>query len=214
LRRDVTLQAVLRECDRHWRGDAPAGADGQVTQQAIGSALGRRLLLRGLPAEVMDGLFAPTPGTAAGAAILARWPRARVQALVRDLGILAHAPMIRAEVRREPVRWLRRVLGNGYLLALDRTVWDGRIGRDVEAGLVARWETLLGAPGFLVAPALLGDLLDRQGRAELQAWAGRRNRALADWSRLLHAPEPALPAHLPEKALLVVMAHHEGRDSD
>lgn len=210
----MALQAVLRECDRSWRGEAQAGPDVDVNGRALASALGRRLLLRGLPAEVMDGLFAPAPVGAPGAALLARWPRARVQALVRDLGILAHAPMIRAEVRREPVRWLRRVLGNGYLLALDRTVWDGRIDRDVEAGLAARWEALLGEPDFLEEPALLGDLLDRQGRAELQAWAGRRDRALADWSRLLHAPEPTLPAHLPERALLVVVAHHEGREGE
>ena len=210
----MALHAVLRECDRQWRGDAQAGADAVVLERATTSALGRRLLLRGLPADMMDGLFAPPPGASPGAAVLQRWPRARVRALVRDLGILAHAPMIRAEVRREPVRWLRRVLGNGYLLALDRTVWDGRLRPDVEAPLAARWGAMLADPGFLRDPALLGDLLDRQGRAELQAWAGRRNRALADWSRLLHAPESALPAHLPEKALLVVVAHHEGRDGD
>ena len=46
--------------------------------------------------------------------------------LSRDLGALAFAPAIRAEVRREPVRQLKRALGNSYLLALDKQVWDGR----------------------------------------------------------------------------------------
>ena len=43
---------------------------------------------------------------------------------------------------------------------------------------------------------MLGKLLDRQGQAELQAWAGRRNRALADWARLLHPPADPLPTTL------------------
>jgi hypothetical protein len=112
------------------------------------------------------------------------------------------------------VRWLRRTLGSSYLLALDPAVWDGRVDRDVLARLSSRWEALLAEPGFLSDPALLGALLDCQGRGELFAWALRRNRPLADWTRLLHADQPPAPAHLPEKALLLVVSHHEGRDGD
>jgi hypothetical protein len=211
----MALQVLLGQIHPHWyAGHAPDALDAQLAAQAHDSALGRRLLLRRLPAEAMDGLFAPAPRAAAGGAVWRRWPRQQLDALVRDLGVLAFAPVIRAEVRREPVRWLRRVLGNSYLLALDRAVWDGAVDRGVHARLASAWESLLSRPEFLTDPALLGDMLDRQGRAELQAWASRRNRALADWTRLLHAPEPAQPAHLPEKALLVVVSHHEGRDGD
>lgn len=208
----MALQALLGELHPDWHaGSAP---DPQLAAHARGSALGRRLLLRALPPDVMDGLFAPAPGGGPHSTIRQRWPRARLQALVRDLGVLALAPMIRAEVRREPVRWLRRTLGNSYLLALDPAVWDGRVERDVHARLSTQWEALLAAPGFLSDAALLGDLLDRQGRGELRAWALRRNRPLADWTRLLHADESPAPAHLPEKALLLVVSHHEGRDGD
>ncbi|MGJ4729959.1 hypothetical protein [Luteimonas sp. SDU101] len=211
----MSLQALLGELHPDWHaGDTQGGLDPQLCAQARASSLGRRLLLRALPATHMDGLFAPAPGAKASTAILRRWPRSRLQALVRDLGVLAHAPLIRAEVRREPVRWLRRSLGNSYLLALDRSIWDGRVEPGVHARLSSRWEALLADPRFLSDPALLGEVLDRQGRGELLAWAQCRDRPLADWTRLLHAREDAAPAHLPEKALLVVVSHHEGRDGD
>ncbi|MGY1519243.1 hypothetical protein [Luteimonas sp. A482] len=211
----MALQALLGELHPDWHaGSVQPALDPQLAARARASALGRRLLLRALPPAFMDGLFAPAPGGGVHSGILQRWPRTRMQALVRDLGVLAHAPMIRAEVRREPVRWLRRTLGNSYLLALDPAVWDGRVDRDVHARLSSRWEALLADPGFLGDAALLGDVLDRQGRGELLAWALRRNRPLADWTRLLHADEPPAPAHLPEKALLLVVSHHEGRDGD
>src|SRR5690606_40713487 len=155
------------------------------------------MLLRALPPGFIDGLFAPAQGSGVHSSLLQRWPRPRVQALVRDLGVLAHAPMIRAEVRREPVRWLRRSLGSSYLLALDPAVWDGRVDRGVHARLSSHWEALLAEPGFLDDPALLGAVLDRQGRGELFGWALRRNRPLADWTRLLHADAP--PARAEER---------------
>ena len=71
-----------------------------------------------------------------------------------------------------------------------------------------------GDPEFLSDPGVLDAALDRQGRGELLAWALRRNRPLACWLQLQHAPEDVAPAHLPEKALLVVVSHHEGRDGD
>ena len=211
----MALLALLDELHPDWHaGDAQAGLDAPLAARAATSRLGRRLLLRSLPADCMDGLFAPAPQGGTSAAIVRRWPRPRLQALVRDLGVLSHAPLIRAEVRREPVRWLRRSLGNSYLLALDRSVWDGHVAHDIHARLSAHWEALLADPRFLSDPELLGEVLDRQGRGELLAWAQRRNRPLADWTRLLHAREEPAPAHLPEKALLVVVSHHEGRDGD
>lgn len=211
----MALQALLGDLHPDWlSGHAPDGLDRQLSGAAPASPLGRRMLLRSLPAEVMDGLFGPAPGAGIAVGMRYRWPRARLQALVRDLGVLAHAPLIRAEVRREPVRWLRRSLGNSYLLALDRSIWDGHMEREAHARLSSRWEALLADPRFLSDPDLLGEVLDFQGRGELLAWAQRRNRPLADWARLLHAPEDAAPAHLPERALLVVVSHHEGRDGD
>ncbi len=211
----MALQALFADLHPDWlAGSAGDGLDRELAAAAPASALGRRLLLRGFPAEIMDGLFAPAPGAGVAAGMRRRWPRARLQALVRDLGVLAYAPLIRAEVRREPVRWLRRSLGNSYLLALDRSIWDGHVDPGVHARLSSHWEALLADPRFLSDQALLDGVLDRQGRGELLAWAQRRNRPLADWTRLLHAPEDAAPAHLPEKALLVVVSHHEGRDGD
>lgn len=208
----MALQALLGELHPDWL--AGPDLDAGMVARAATSRLGRRLLLQALPAGALDGLFAPAPGPSTALAIRERWPRARLQPLVRDLGVLAYAPMIRGEVRREPVRWLRRSLGSSYLLALDRTIWDGRVDGAVHARLSAHWETLLADPGFLSDPGLLGAVLDRQGRGELLGWALRRDRALACWLQLQHAPEEVAPSHLPEKALLVVVSHHEGRDGD
>ncbi|MDH5834465.1 hypothetical protein [Luteimonas kalidii] len=211
----MSLHALLADVHPAWYADRSGHVfDEALIARARDSALGRRLLVRAMPQDLLDGLLAPRPGEPGWVATPRRWPRARVRALVRDLGVLAYAPLIRAEVRREPVRWLRATLGNSYLLALDRTVWDGRVDAATRARLSADWETLLANPAFLSDPAPLSDLLDRQGLAELQAWAARRNRALADWSRLLHPPAAPRPAHVPEKAVLVVASHHEDRDAD
>jgi hypothetical protein len=211
----MPLQALLADVDAAWYADEAGQAlDPHLVERARTSALGQRLLVRALPPEFLDGLLAPRPGDRTHMATPRRWPRARVRALVRDLGVLAYAPLIRAEVRREPVRWLRTTLGNSYLLALDKAIWDGRLDQATRARLSSRWEALLAEPGFLTDPALLGDLLDRQGRAELHAWASRRHRMLADWVRLLHDDSPLCAAHLPEKAVLVVASHHENHDGD
>lgn len=211
----MPLQGLLSDVHASWyAGGGEPGFDRELAALARRSALGQRLLLRGLPPMFMDGLFAPRPGGSLHRATLRRWPRERVRALVRDLGVLAHAPLIRAEVRREPVRWLRKVLGNSYLLALDRTVWDGAVDRATLARMSAAWEAMVADPGFLSDPAPLGALLDRQGRSELYVWSSRRDRPLADWMRLMHDDEPLQPTHLPEKAVLVVATHHETRDAD
>lgn len=209
----MPLRALLADVDPAWyaRDDGQA-FDPQLVALARRSALGQRLLVRTLPATLTSTLLAPRPGAAAHVAMAKRWPRERLSALVRDLGILAFAPAIRGEVRREPVRWLRQVLGSGYLLALDRTVWDARVDRAAQARLSADWRALSADPAFLVDPAPLGALLDLQGRSELCAWADARNPALAEWTRLLHGEAPPRPAHLPDKALLRVLTHHENRD--
>ncbi|MGH8083489.1 MAG: hypothetical protein ACREP7_23130, partial [Lysobacter sp.] len=141
-----------------------------------------------------------------------RWPRERVARLVRDLGALAYAPAIRAEVRREPVRRLKLALDNSYLLALDSLVWDGKVQANLGAQLVADIDQALRADD----DQPLFDLLDRRGRAELRIWAERRDPGLADWSRLLlprdaHSPAPMLVAHLPPEVIERLHTHHGAR---
>ena len=206
----MSLHALLADVDPGWLDDAGSALDAGLAERARGSALGRRLLAGWLAAGPAAALLAPDPARAPGG-IRERWPRARLGALCRGLGILAHAPPIRAEIRREPVRRLKAALGNSYMLALDRSVWEGRlpperlqaIGDDFGAALAA---TLAGDD-----PAPLFAIFDRQGRAELRAWARSRDPALADWCTLLHAPADEPPAYLPEKPVLRVHAHHEAR---
>lgn len=206
----MTLQALLSEVDPAWyAADAAAAApDARLLARAQTSALGQRLLARWLAADAASALLAPSPGKE-HAAIVALWSRAQIAALVRDAGVLAYAPAIRAEVRRDPVRRLKRALGNSYLLALDQTVWDGRI----DATLLARLSTEFGQA--LAADPKHDDRLyamfDAQGRGELRAWALKRNPALADWIALLHPRETPRAAHLPEKPMLRVYTHHETR---
>jgi hypothetical protein len=138
-----------------------------------------------------------------------RWPRARLAALARDLGALAFAPAIRAEVRREPVRRLRHVLGNSYLLALDRSVWDGRVDAAVGKRLVAELDATLGIAGH--EDELLA-LLDRQGRSEVREAATRNgDRGLGEWLALLYPREPAGTGHLPDGPATMLFTHHLAR---
>lgn len=220
----MSLQALLAEVDPGWYA-AEAGGDGfdvALLARAGNSALGRRMLARALAIDAAPALLAPVPGRNASGrsvgdngpdrglnATVAQWSRTQLAALVRDAGVLAYAPAIRAEVRRDPVRRLKRALGNSYLLALDQTVWDGR----VDATLVARLSTEFGEA--LAADPRHDDRLytmfDAQGRGELHAWASKRDPALADWTRLLHPRETPRAAHLPEKPMLRVYTHHETR---
>lgn len=211
----MPLQALLSDVHPDWyAGGDDQALDPGLVAQARGSMLGRRMLVRSIPASNLEGLLAPRPGGTVHRALLQRWPRERVRLLVRDLGVLAYAPVIRAEIRREPVRWLRSLLGSSYLLALDKTVWDGRVDRDTLRHLSADWEALVADPRFLADAEPLRQMLGAQGRAELQAWALLRNRPLADWSRLMHDDVPLRAAHLPEKSVLQVVSHHENRDED
>ncbi|MDH5822026.1 hypothetical protein QFW77_03325 [Luteimonas sp. RD2P54] len=203
----MPLQALLAEVHPSWYAadgePAPAPA---LLGAALRSRLGRRMLARALLASgTGQALLAPRPGSGLPTAV-ARWPRERLARLVRDLGVLAYAPVIRAEVRREPVRRLRRTLGNSYLLALDPTVWDAAVGRAVLARLAADWERAL-----VEDDDALFAMLERQGRGELRAWAAIRDPALGDWTALLHERSEVGPAHLPEKPVLLLCTHHESR---
>ncbi|WP_394002216.1 hypothetical protein ACF3M1_15725 [Luteimonas sp. WGS1318] len=205
----MSLQILLAEVDPAWHGRGADAPDADLRARAAGSALGRRLLARALADGPAVRLLAPSPDAASTRTLMRRWNRRRLAALQRDLGTLAYAPAIRAEIGREPVRRLKAALGNGYLLALDRSVWDGKADGAVQAQLAAALADVLGRPGEL--EAALFPLLDLQGRAELQAWAAQRDPALAEWARLLDPPADLPPAHLPEKPVLVVHTHHQSR---
>lgn len=221
----MSLQAVLAEIHPDWYCSSNAGIsharapdacvqgadmiDADLLPQARGSVLGRRLLSRWLMANSGSALLAPRPGGAMAATVL-RWPRARLDLLIRDLGALAFAPAIRGEVLREPVRRLKRALGNGYLLALDKQVWNGR----VEASIAVQLQADLGtAVGATADDSAIHALLDRRGRSELQSWAAQHDPALAEWSALQHPREAAFAALLPEKQVLFLHDHHLARDS-
>lgn len=203
----MALQTLLAEVDPSWYdGLAP-----ELLARAQDSRLGRRWLARWLAAGAASTLLAPAPGTGP-LELVARWPRAGVAALTRDLGALAYAPAIRAEVRREPVRRLKQALGNSYLLALDNTIWNGRVDPTLAKRLASTLDQALAADGAGEEDVALHALLDRQGRAELNEWANSHERALGEWARLLQ-PSDAIfdTAHLPEKPLLRVYAHHQSR---
>src|SRR5690606_316514 len=187
----MSLQAVFAEIHPDWyrqasaEGREPAAFDDALLRQASDSALGRRMLARWLLPDIGGELLAPRPDGATAAAVV-RWPRARLAGLLRDLGALAFAPAIRGEVRREPVRQLRRALGNGYLLALDKQVWDGKVAPPDAARLrAALADALHGGQD----DAALHALLDHHGRGELLAWAAQTDPALAEWLRLQYPPE-------------------------
>ncbi|QQP94677.1 hypothetical protein [Lysobacter enzymogenes] len=207
----AALRAVLTETDASWHGRGDERIAPELLAAARDSALGRRLLGGWLAAEAAPALLAPQPGAGFAAAAL-RWPRARVERLVRDLGALAYAPAIRAEVRREPVRRLKQALDNSYLLALDSQVWDGKVQNQLALQLGDNLDRAL----RMDDDAPLYFLLDLRGRAELRLWAERRDPGLADWVRLLlprevHDSAPTLVAHLPPEVVERLHTHHGAR---
>ncbi|MEH6422404.1 hypothetical protein [Pseudomonas sp. CGJS7] len=208
----AALRTILAGIDPSWHGTGNDRIAPELLNAARDSAIGRRLLARWLAATDAPALLAPQPGAGFGAAAV-RWPRERVARLVRDLGALAYAPAIRAEVRREPVRRLKSALDNSYLLALDSLVWDGKVQATLGAQLAAEIDHALRASD---SDQPLFDLLDRRGRAELRLWAERRDPGLADWSRLLlprgsFDNAPALVAHLPPEVVERLHTHHGAR---
>lgn len=207
----MSLQVLFAEVDPSWYAGRGETVDPRLLARARGSRLGRRLLARMLlEAGTAEALLAPRPGMGTPTA-LTRWPPAKLGRLVRDLGVLAYAPMIRAEVRREPVRWLKRALGSSYLLPLDPTIWDARVAPEVQRRLQDAWEPLFAGSQGSDGDAALFALFDRQGRSELRHWAALRDPPLGEWVALLHPREDAGPAHLPEKPVLLLATHHETR---
>ncbi|MGH8031556.1 MAG: hypothetical protein ACREO8_04130, partial [Luteimonas sp.] len=132
-------------------------------------------------------------------------------ALIRDLGVLAFAPAIRSEVRREPVRILKHTLGNGYLLALDNAVWDARVDGKLSTALSRALDAAVAIAKKTEQPDAIHALLDLQGRSELCRWAAPRDAALADWVTLQFPRETRAAAHLPETQLQFLHAHHQSR---
>lgn len=209
----MSLQTVLAEVEPGWYA-AGEGAQAQpiaseLLARARASALGERLLARWLAAGPAPALLAPTPQREIGQAAV-RWPRSRLAPLLRDLGVLAMAPAIRAEVGRDAVRRLKQALGSSYLLALDRTVWNGRVPAQTRLALGAALHTALLAGDD--EHAALYALFDRQGRAELRAWAREHDRALGEWTMLLHPREDEIPTVLPAKQVQLLHEHHLARE--
>lgn len=204
----MALQALLSEVDPGWYSAGDEAPPRELLERARASTLGRRMLARWLAADAAPALFAPRHADdAAAGTMVTRWTRTRLVAMVRDAGILAHAPAIRAEVGRDAVRRLRALLGNSYLLALDRGVWDGQVDARAQGQLSTALRQALAAGD----DAALLWLFERQGRSELRHWATRRDPLLADWIALLHPREALVATHLPEKPLLRVVTHHESR---
>lgn len=194
------LRTLLAEIDPHWL----AGIDPALLTAGRESRLGRQVMLRCLEQAPASALFAPAPEPAVDR-IAAAWPRERLDAFLRNLGVLAFAPAIRAEIGREPVRRLKETLGKRYLLALDRQVWDGQVPPTLLARLQARLaEALAGPDPAAVLPAMFA----RQGRAELRHWAATHEPPLADWVLLLYSGDPGARAHLPAGAVARLHAHH------
>ena len=203
----MSLEALLAEVDPRWHGAGDDDIDAALLQRARTSRLGRRLLASALAEGPATHLLAPSPE--GFAALVARWNAPRIRALHRDLGVLAYAPAIRAEVGRDAVKRLKAVLASSYLLALDRSVWDAKVDPALQSRLAATLADTLAA-GDAFGPRLF-EVLELQGRAELQAWARQREPALADWAQLLYPPHELPTPHLPEKPLLVVHTHHQNR---
>lgn len=208
----MSLQAVLAEVDPGWYATTDSGAiDASLLARARASALGERILSRWL---LQDGhahaLLAPNPERDIAREAIG-WPRAQLALLTRDLGVLAFAPAIRSEVGRDAVRRLKQALGNSYLLALDRTVWDGR----VEAQAVATMHDALRAAMSRddASHAALYALLDAQGRAELRASDDAELGAIGEWALLLQPRRASeqVATVLPSAQVRMLFEHHLGR---
>ncbi|MEO6170886.1 MAG: hypothetical protein ABIO84_08125 [Lysobacter sp.] len=197
------LRAVLADTDGSWLADF----DAALLAPARDSVLGRRLLARTLGAGGAATLLAPAPKPVL-TRVLTQWPREKLQSLALNLGVLAFAPVIRAEVARETVRRLKHALDKRYLLALDRQVWDGEVPRELQQRLHRAMHTAMEeAEGAAALLALLG----RQGRAELRRWANPRDPALIEWLALLHPRTDDTPVpHLPPAAVQRLYAIHAG----
>ena len=197
--RGTGLGVLLAEIDPQWLD----GIEPALLAAGRESHLGRQVMLRCLAQAPVTALFAPSPEPTLDR-IAATWPRERLDSLLRNLGVLAFAPAIRAEIGREPVRRLKQALGKRYLLALDRQMWDGQVPPALLARLQARLSESLASPD----PAMLRAMFSRHGRAELRHWGATHEAALAEWVLLLHPADPEVRAHLPAGAVARLHAHH------
>ncbi len=200
----MSLQPLLAEVDAAWLRDV----DPRLLQKAKRSPLGQRLLSVWLMHDHAPRLFTPTPARNFGA-IAGKWSRSRLAWLVRDLGILAYAPAVRGEVRRDPVRRLRNLLGNSYMLALDRSIWDGKVAPALE-------QRLGSSLGVVVASTTnrdddIWELLELQGLQELRHWGATQEPELAEWAKLMAPPLPDGVAHLPPEPVRMLHDHHLAR---
>lgn len=197
------LRAIIEGTDPSWLEEF----DPALLPAARDSALGRRLIARILAGGAAATLLAPSPKPALDR-VIKRWPQQKLQSLVRNLGVLAFAPAIRAEVGREPVRRLKQALDKRYLLALDRQVWDGEVSRELQAQLQSAMHEALAQTD--ASPALLA-LFNQHGCVELHAWAQLRDPALTEWLALLHPRNHPRPTtHLPPTAVQQLYAVHAG----
>ena len=184
---------------REWGLEMVVGQNREALASGMNHTLGRLNCCRALKPEALQHTLDGS------------WPRMRLAPFLRDVGVLAMAPVIRAEVGRDAVRRLKQALGNSYLLALDRTVWDGRVPVDAVTAMGERLKAALS--GDAAGHALLYALFDRQGRSELCAWAQDNDRALGDWVTLLHPRESHLAVVLPSAQVQMLHDHHLKRGS-
>lgn len=209
----MSLQTVLAEINPAWlQGDGIERIPEALMRGARVSAIGERILARWLMQGGGAALLAPNPQREVGLPAI-QWPRSRLQQLIRDVGVLAMAPAIRAEVGRNSVRKLKTALGNSYLLALDRTIWDGNVDKGTNA--IKSGQRLAQALEQDDVPlfAHLYELLDWQGRSELRNWGTTNNPGFAEWITLLHAREQALPVLLPAEQVKFLYLHHSDTGS-
>lgn len=204
----MSLQTVLAEIEPVWlQGTGEQRIPDDLMRIARGSALGERILARWLMADGGGALLAPNPQREVGLAAV-QWPRQRLQKLIRDVGVLASAPAIRAEVGRNAVRKLKAALGNSYLLALDRTIWDGE---GVNRAAAIKSAERLSAALQQDDPSTFDRLyafLDWQGRCELRHWGAQHNTGFGQWVTLLHAQEAEMLAILPADQVKLLYEHH------
>lgn len=208
----MSLQTVLAGIDAGWYagGDGDGDIAHELVVRARGSALGERMLARWLLETHATALLGPTAEREVGV-VAVRWPRERLVPLTRDLGVLALAPAIRAEIGRDAVRKLKQALGNSYLLALDRGVWDGRVQADVMLQMAGDLSRAMSAAREDDRHEALYALLEHHGRCELRAWAREQQAALGEWATLLYPAEEALATVLPAKQVQMLHEHHLAR---
>ena len=83
---------------------------------------------------------------------------------------------------------LLKLLGNSYMLALDRSIWDGKVAPALE-------QRLSSSLGVVVASTTnrdddIWELLELQGLQELRHWGATQEPELGEWAKLMAPPPP------------------------